>query len=219
MPLLDDLCGRRGQPTRPLLKSPDTVWGEGRAGEMNVWSFLSDKDTLSKILPVFLTFALGLIATLFSAKPKIKWSIQHNNVQVVNEGEQSTTIFTREIFLKNVGRTVAEEIEFALNYRPLHLSIYPHVPYQIITNPEGRVIVTFDKLNPNEFVFINLLNTRHELPNVTGVRFKGGVGRQIEMVPQVVYPKWVAVFVLIIMFIGVVTLLYFITYPVINYLF
>lgn len=173
---------------------------------------ISSKEGIINLTPFAITTLIAILGFIFKSKVKIHWSIFHEEIYLLKDNEgKDFSVNTLQFTIANPSRTIAEDVEFALNYPPQNMMLYPHIPYETHKNPDNRLIVKIDKLNPHEFVNISLLNVRNELPSITSVRFKGGSGRQIMMAPQRIYSRPAQFLIGVIALASVFSLLYLIS--------
>ncbi|WP_069055160.1 hypothetical protein [Bosea sp. RAC05] len=161
------------------------------------------KDVILAFAPMALTATFGLIGYFFAARPRIEWAVQFQNIYRVQEGDAVVWVHTRDLIIKNAGRLIAEDVEFVLNYPPMHVAMYPPVNHQVINQPGDRQIFRIERLNPQEFVLLSLLQTKIAVPDIVSVRYKGGPGKQIQMVPMRAYPNWFNVTAFVLFILGI----------------
>ncbi|TNE60262.1 MAG: hypothetical protein EP340_00080 [Alphaproteobacteria bacterium] len=161
------------------------------------------------IAAVFLVFLGAVVTRLVQPKSKVVWSPTHGfvfSVPAVNEASEvssadaateepeqmslpsvpSRTVnyYTNTIFVQNVGRGPAEQVELIFNFRPAHLQVWPLIPFVMNPVQDGRWSLEIENLAPKEFFSIELLGLI-EPPDLLYVRSKTGTGKKIEMIPQV----------------------------------
>lgn len=161
------------------------------------------REVILAFAPALLTGLLGILGVVFAARPRIQWAVQFQNVYRVQEDKNVVWVHTRDMIIKNAGRSVAEDVEFTLNYKPMHVALFPPVNHKVINQPDDRQIYQIERLNPQEFVLLSFLQTRNEVPAILSVRYKGGQGRQIKMVPMRLYSTPINLTVFIILVLGI----------------
>lgn len=110
-------------------------------------------------------------------------------------GGKFLTINTRTIFIQNVGRAPAEDIEVHLTGKPEHFQIWPTFNYTCDTNPESHYVVKVGSLGRREYFTIEMLSSNDNvLPIVTRVRTRQAEAKSVPMAPMQVFPKWLGQF-------------------------
>ncbi|MBN9437043.1 hypothetical protein [Bosea sp. (in: a-proteobacteria)] len=169
---------------------------------------ITSKEGIVNLTPVIFTALIALMARLLAGRTRIRWGVVHDLNYYITEEEKKVMVWTCQIVFINPSKSIAEDIEIVFNYRPLHLSVFPHLKYEISENPDRRIVVKIDKLNPKEIVNIAMLNTHTELPHMTSVRFKGGIGKRIDLEPSRVFPVWIRGLIGFVMLAGVAAIFY-----------
>ena len=119
------------------------------------------------------------------------------------------SVYVADYTIMNVGRLAAKNVEVVFNYAPGHYDRYPHLPVRERTLQDGRYILTIDMLNPKEQISISLLNVYTELPDLTLVRCEGYGANAVRSVPMRIYPWWLNLGMVALIFVGLFSLLYF----------
>lgn len=118
----------------------------------------------------------------------------------------------------NSGTAIAEDVEVAFNWPPQHMEWFPHIPTTVTRQPDGRYILTIQRLNPKEGVTMALLSLNQEHPSLLHVRCKGFAGRMIAFRSQQIFPMWVNVLVALLMILGCYTIISWLTVGAITWL-
>jgi hypothetical protein len=119
-----------------------------------------------------------------------------------------TIVYTRELWVQNIGRARAEGVEVVLAAAPNHFDVWPQRHFECLNNPNGNLIIRFDDLNRREHVTISMFQTAGVPPMVTNVRWRGGQGTKMQMAPQRVLPPWFLRSLLVLLIIGVFAVIY-----------
>lgn len=169
----------------------------------------SSNEVLGVVVASVITGIFALIGYILRKQPKIRWAEIFIHHYLIPNGEnQRLSVLVKDIYVENMGGALARDIEVSLNYKPQHCEIYPHVPYSVRENPDGRQIFKFEKLNPGEFVQMSLHNIGEALPETTNVRYDGGQAKRVLTRPQIVFPKYVQVCLFILVILGFLTFVY-----------
>ncbi len=173
--------------------------------------------TYSKeIVSILIPFLTWLINTKLKDKTQIYVATLHKFTFLIqqplydtdgNITNQSQTAHTQSLFIKNSGKVTATNIEVVLNWKTI-INIWPTRYYDEKIDKDGRHIMIFDSLSPNESIGIELLSINNNLPDLITVRSNECVGQNIAMAYYQVVPPWkVRVFSILVLF-GFSTVIY-----------
>lgn len=172
-------------------------------------SFLSSHEFYAVIAAAAISAFSWLVLYIITPRAKVIWSISHQKFFLMKSAEGDPfRVFTRQLWLQNLGRKTADGVEIALNYAPLHFEISPPIRYSAHENPDQRYIIRFEHLSGREFVIVDFISSNIELPNVASIRWNGGTATPIAMAPQRLWPVAFQRVVLFIMIAGVFCLAY-----------
>ncbi|MDB5734393.1 MAG: hypothetical protein JWN16_1030 [Alphaproteobacteria bacterium] len=176
---------------------------------------LASNEIVAVIVAAILSGAGTMLMRLFVGRGKIGWGISHQYVFTLQNTPPSPSllVYTRQIWVQNIGRSVAEEIEIVFGFKPGHFEIWPQRQFNEIVTPSNSFILKFDNLNPREHFTIMIMQTASDPPMVTNVRWKGGVGRQVVMGPQQLFPRWFTTVLRVLIWFGLFSLFYFLARP------
>ena len=106
--------------------------------------------------------------------------------QIDSNGNQispTQTVNTGSVLIRNIGKDTSTKVEVVFNWKPL-VNIWPSRHYEEKTETDGRYIMIFDSLSPNEHIGFELLAINCELPDLITVRSDQCVAKNIQMVPM-----------------------------------
>jgi hypothetical protein len=180
---------------------------------------LLDSHVVSFIVSAILT---PLVKLLLIPRAKVAWGVSHQRAFAVppqparpaqdGQPEQAAQpglmVYTREIWVQNVGRALAEGIEVVFATTPAHFNIWPQRSYLTHANPDGNYVIKVENLNRREWFTISMLQTVVEPPIVTNVRWAGGIAEQRPMQPTEILPRWKSVALQAVLLIGVFSILF-----------
>jgi hypothetical protein len=110
---------------------------------------------------------------------------------------------TRAIFVQNTGRKAATDVQIIFNYKPTNFDIMPAKSFQEQPNPDGRFILTLDKMMRREFVSVRLSEVSpSEIRYVLRVSHSEGEGKILPMAPQQVLPRKILIAAALLMYLG-----------------
>ena len=173
------------------------------------------KEITSLLVPL----VAAIVAIVFRARAKLIWSVhsaksllteEFLRVEIGPPSRKLVNVHTAALFFQNMGREAATDIEIVFNWQPQIFQIWPTRQYDTATNPDGRFIVKLPNLAPKEFLGIDLLSVRTELPALIQCRSLQGAAKKIETTPQEVHPRWKLSLVAYLMFMGFVSTIYLI---------
>ncbi|SIT81902.1 hypothetical protein SAMN05421849_1574 [Pontibaca methylaminivorans] len=158
------------------------------------------------IIAVFTAIA----GRLLTARGKLIWSVSHQHqYQMPNlGGDGRFPVLTQQIWFQNSGRASIEDLEIVLNYPPQHFEIWSPRQYTTSNLSDGRLVISIPNLSGHEVFTLSMIDTIRELPYVLNVRWKHGMGKTIQMIPQRVWPPILLWCLAFLMLIGATAVLY-----------
>jgi hypothetical protein len=131
-----------------------------------VWA--SD-ELLAVILAAGLSAIGWFLLWLFTPRGKITWSVSHQHAFGLHSLQPPTVVYTREIWIQNVGRAIVEDVEVILNFAPSNFDIWPRRQFTTEITPNGNLVLKFDHLNRREYFTISLFHMAVFPPDITNV--------------------------------------------------
>jgi hypothetical protein len=168
----------------------------------------SSDEVLAVVIAALLSLLSWIVLRILTPRARIAWGISHQHAFLLQNLQSQTIVYTREIWIQNIGRARAEGLEVILNAAPNHFDVWPQRHFAQLTNPNGNLIIKFDDLNRREHVTISMFQPMIQLPLVTNVRWSGGQGMQLPMAPQRVWPNWFIRVLFALLILGAFTILY-----------
>lgn len=147
------------------------------------------KEIVALLVPL-LTWVLN---TFFRAKARLFLANPHTFTFLVQQpllnpqGQQiapNQTVHTRSLMVWNAGKETATKVEWVFNWKPHCLNVWPSRHFQDHTEPDGRYVVIFDSLAPNEYVGCELMSINADVPALIMVRSDQCVAQNVNMYPQ-----------------------------------
>lgn len=183
----------------------------------NLMSILTQygKEIFSVVVPVFTL----LLNKFFKNRAKISFGKLHQYSYLIdkdvttegdNQPKQKVVVHTESYVFNNEGREPATSLEIIFNYKPMYLNIWPSRHYTIKIDPDQRYIMMFDYLAPKESITCALMSVDSSLPNLLSVRCKEGLAECITIIPQKRQRPMFINFVGILIFMGSISLVYFV---------
>ena len=90
-------------------------------------------------------------------------------------------VYTSEIWVKNLGRAQAKQLEIVLNYKPRHYEIWTPRKCTEELLADDRLALTFETLGPHDEFQISMFDTDIDTPSVIEVRHESGLASEAEM--------------------------------------
>lgn len=170
----------------------------------NIYEWAKDPE----IIAVLLTTVVAVAQYFLRPKARTVWADSHQFTFLLPPQNNMNSILlnTRTVFISNIGRASAENIEIYFNYKPEHFEIYPTCNYNYIENPDGHFCIIIPNLGPKENFSIELLQTGRESPSLLRVRTPAqGECRMVFMRHQQVYSNKVNYSILTLLILGLYT--------------
>jgi hypothetical protein len=155
------------------------------------WFFSTFQKEIASLVASLIITGLGL---MFRARVELIWSSPHSwnfliRQQTTDDQPTSVTnIHTASIYIQNIGRLPATEVELTFNWEPSNWNIWPQRAYTTQTADDGRFTLKFDNFAPREHLQIELLAST-PLPALLTVRSKECVGKLVTMLQGRTVPK------------------------------
>lgn len=153
------------------------------------------KEIVSMIVP----FLAWILNRFFKAKAKLILGNPHSFTFLVCEPfldpegnviNPTQTVRTVSYLLKNSGSETAKNVELVFNWKPRCINIWPSRHIKEYIESDGRYVVMFESLAPEEFVGFELLIINADAPNLITARCEQCVAVLVDMYPQPVLKSW-----------------------------
>lgn len=157
-----------------------------------------------EIAAVILTAILAVIGRLLQPKAKVVWGVGHqfcHNVPQSNGG--FLLIYSRNIFIKNMGKYTAKDIEIHFGFKPEHYQIWPPCNYTEATFPDNHFMIKLDHMGKKEYFNIELLQSVSSPPLVLKLRTVDGDCNVVNIAPQQVFPWWINITIFGVLLLGI----------------
>ncbi len=150
-----------------------------------IWFFTTFQKEIASLLVSLIVTGVGF---LFKSRVELIWSSPHSwNFLIHTLSEPpapsvTANIHTASIFIQNIGRLPATEVELTFNWEPPNWNIWPQRAYTSHTARDGRFTLKFDNFAPRETLQLELL-ANAPLPALLTVRSKECAGKLVAMIP------------------------------------
>jgi hypothetical protein len=157
--------------------------------------WIYDLWALPNIKAVIVTFGLTILTEIVRRilvpKGRVAWGISSNEHFILPplppDRPAPINFLTRQIFVQNVGRAITEDVQVTINFAPHHWHVFPPIA-TVMPNDQDRFLrLQIPLLNKREFFVVSMFSAspdRIELPVVNTIRWKGGVAKQVLIVPR-----------------------------------
>lgn len=144
---------------------------------------LSDFFSNTYVQTIILAVASAIIAAVFATRPRVVWSKAHQSTFRLKskDGEKPLYVYTSEIWIKNLGRAQAKQLEIVLNFKPRHYEIWTPRKCTEELLADDRLALTFETLGPHDEFQISMFETDIDTPKVIEVRHEAGLAKEAEM--------------------------------------
>ena len=171
---------------------------------------IASNEVLAVVVAAVLSFIGWAALRIFTPRANVAWAFSHQHCFLLRDINPPLLAYTKEIWVQNAGRVIAEDIEVILPAKPPHYDVWPQRHYAELQNPDGSFVIKFDHLNRREAVAISIFQTANPPPEVVNVRWRGGVGTQLPMGPMRIWPRWYLRLLATFILMGVFAVFYFI---------
>lgn len=172
---------------------------------------ITSNEVLAVVVAALLSFIGWLALRIFTGRARIAWAFSHQHAFYLQNTNPPVLAYTKEIWVQNVGRVLAENIEVILPAKPPHFDVWPQRHFSELPNPDGSLTLKFDNLNSREHVAISIFQTHTEPSNIANVRWCGGVGKKVPMGPQQIWPRWYLSILRTVLLFGFFSFFYFVS--------
>ena len=152
-----------------------------------------------------------ILSNRFRARAKLQLGIPHSFTFIVQEPlrdkegnvlRETQTVHTASHVVTNSGRETATKVELVFNWKPLCINIWPSRHYEEHSGQDGRHVMVFDSLAPNEQIGFELLSVNGDLPALANARSDQCTATSIAMHPQPIVAAWKRRLVVTLLFFG-----------------
>ncbi len=167
-------------------------------------------EVIAKLTAPILTAIVGFIAKkYFEARPKLVTYLVHASAIPLND-EKETNVNTHSIVVRNAGKRTAHNVRIGHNFLPKGYRLFPQLTHEITEAANGAAEVLIPTLVPNEQVNISYLY----FPPVTWSQIHSycksdeGSAKLVNIVPSPQINKFQTICLLVLMFVGASTIVY-----------
>ena len=152
-----------------------------------------------EIVALLVPLVTWLLNTFFKARARLLLANPHTFTFLVqqplldaqgNQISPTQTVNTRSLMAWNAGKETATKLEWVFNWKPLCINIWPSRHFEERAAPDGRHVLVFESLAPNEYLICEVLSINVPLPDLVTLRSDQCVAQTISMYPQPVIPIW-----------------------------
>src|SRR5689334_20969192 len=96
---------------------------------------LASNEVLAVVVAALLSFVGWVLLRIYTGHPKVAWAFSHQHAFYLNKSAPPILAYTKDIWIQNVGRALAENVQLILPSEPAHFDVWPQVSYQKNSNP------------------------------------------------------------------------------------
>lgn len=169
------------------------------------------------IIAVICTLLGAGLTYLFRPRSKLVYSFVHRFTFALQPVPNSFGLAAAAaLWVKNVGRASATEVEVTFNYKPQFYNLWPARPCEIIVDSiVNRYTLKFSSIAPQEELWVHMISSGQELPEVVSLRSKEGVAELISMRYAQINSKFVVAILWAFLLLGIATFIYFILFLIV----
>ena len=168
-------------------------------------------DVVAKVATPLMALVLGVMLNrVLERRPRLITYLGHVSAHRTQQQDGSALdVFTHSIVLKNSGRKAAHNVRISHSVLP-SFNVFPSVKYDLEVLQDGVTDIVLPVLIPGEEVTISYLY----FPPVTWENVNGpvksdeGFAKVMRVLPTVQYPRWLNTLAAVLMFVGMVSLIY-----------
>jgi len=134
------------------------------------------------------SLTVGVLSKYLEPKAKLVYWLPHTFFFHLKA--ENVALQTNSLTIQNLGRRAAEDIEIIHRERPEFFQFSPPLEFEEQISPAGEFVLKIRYLGPKEWFTLQLLNYK-TVPYLLNVRSREGVAKQINIVLQRVFPRWV----------------------------
>jgi len=132
-----------------------------------------------EIVSLLVPFIAWFLNVGIKAKAKLIWASPHSFTFLVQEPlrdmegkviNSTQKVCTASIKVINIGRETANKVELVFNWKPQYANIWPVRHYEENSNQDGRHMLIFENLSPNEAIGIEIMCINADVPALLQVR-------------------------------------------------
>src|SRR5947207_1345191 len=123
---------------------------------------LASNEVLAVVVAAIFSLIGWTILRIYTGRPKIAWAFSHQHAFFLNKAAPPLLAYTKDIWIQNVGRALAEKVELILPAEPAHFDVWPQLRFEKHSNPDGSLTIKLDHMNPREHVTISIFQTGTE---------------------------------------------------------
>ena len=162
------------------------------------------------ILAILLSLVTAWLLAAFRPKVKLTWgstSLNYHRFKLSEEGN-FINVATEKLFVQNVGKKAASNIELVMNDQPTSYTLWPPRDHKYGPLEGGGYFIKIETLAPSELLIVDTIDIDNRNPRLVTVNCPDTLSNHVEFEPQRKYGKVFVAFVGYLMFAGLVGSLY-----------
>ena len=169
---------------------------------------MENPEIISYIATGLVLLVVGYLLQFLEARPRLLWYTTPD-FQFVIKGAQGNRfpVNTGGVFIQNVGRKKAENVEIVLSFQPETFQLQPPMSFDETKMKNGQFIIRLPSLGPKETVALQVLYY-DKAPQLQQIRSDAGPAKHVPVWLQRKFPKWAQGVVAVLMLLGLAVLAY-----------
>ena len=159
---------------------------------------------------LILSLATAAIIALFRPKVKLTWgstSLSFHTFKVHEDGEP-ISVSTEKLYVQNVGKRSAHNIELILTAKPTSYTLWQPREHSAKMIDNGRFAISVPSLAPKELLIIDLIDIDLLQPKLMAVNCPDVIADEVEFLAQRKFGWMFNSIIIYLMFAGLVGTLY-----------
>jgi len=167
----------------------------------------------SQLIALGTAIFIILIRQWLEPKVKIIWGQATNSFHVFPSGKATIpdgSIFTQKFFVKNTGKKPSSEIEMIFKSKPDQVSLYPEISAKHKDLSNGKFALEIPYIAPRGMIIVDTVCIDGKDGKLEQINCKDAVSKKINFTVNRQFPAWFNLSIAAFMFIGFVTVIYWI---------
>ncbi len=179
------------------------------SGANEIWNSLGQFQ--DEIIAIPFALLTAYLIYLFRPKVKVIWGQANNSFHVIkptpneeNPTPVDVSVYTEKMFIQNIGKAAATEIEIVYSQEPNEFSIFPDRSFNEEKNPSGNFIIKVPSLAPKELIIIDAILISGNPAKILSVNCKEAVTKKVLFLVQRQFGKTFTAFIAALMLGGLI---------------
>src|SRR4051812_38359329 len=90
----------------------------------------ASNEVLAVLVASILSFIGWGVLGIYTGRPKIAWAFSHQHAFLLGKSSPPILAYTKDIWVQNVGRALAEKVELILPVEPALFDVWPQLRFE-----------------------------------------------------------------------------------------